>query len=920
MSKLARLLFICGAIFLLPNLLQATHNRAGEISVEQVGDCQTSLTVKATITTYTKASSIAADRDSLQICWGDGFCEMVARSNGNGTALPNDTKLNLYVAFHTYPGRGTFEISMTDPNRNEGILNVNFPNSVTVPFHLQTNYTFLNCQFDGTNSTPILLQPPIDIGCVGQPFEHNPLPIDPDDDSLSFQLVVPLQAVDVPVPNYQWPNEVGVSPDNNYQLNQITGIFTWDAPQIAGEYNIAMYIISWRGGVAIDTVLRDMQILIQDCGDNRPPEIETEDFICVVAGETVNFDVIATDPDAGQMVELTALGGPFEVSTGQATFNAPTGYQVPPVIGNFNWNTTCEHIRGQPYTIVFRAIDNFAGNFGLADLKTVRILVVGPAPEDVQAEPQSNQINVSWFDPYVCEEVDDDYFIGFSVWRREGSNPFVVDDCEPGLDGKGYSRMIVNTNEVQNGRYFFADTDVERGRTYCYRILARFARETSIEPPQYYNVVESLPSLEVCMQLSRDVPLMTNVDVDVTSTTNGQIKVKWTKPDPEDLDTLQNPGPYTYEVLRSTGIREDGFTPIGVSFTSPTFWQANDTSFTDVNLNTTDNAYTYQIAFYTEGNTSSSGEPLGFSNFASSPFLGIASTDETNNLSWEYDVPWENFKHNVYRLNGLGDWVQIGTTEEPFYSDQGLVNGREYCYYVETIGDYNVDGIDGPLLNRSQESCGIPLDTIPPCPPELTVNNLCNDEAFSCIESDLVNDLEWINPMNLCAETDDVVTYRVYYAPFEDSEFEFLTVIDFATDTVFEHRPEFGIAGCYAVTAVDTFDNESRFSNIFCVDNCPVYELPNAFTPNGDNQNDLFIPYPYCFIEEVEFQVVNRWGEVVFETTDPDLNWDGKNRRGQDLPQGVYYYTCKVFERRVSGIVPGPEILKGYIELVRDVR
>ncbi|MCB0643911.1 MAG: gliding motility-associated C-terminal domain-containing protein, partial [Phaeodactylibacter sp.] len=457
----------------------------------------------------------------------------------------------------------------------------------------------------------------------------------------------------------------------------------------------------------------------------------------------------------------------------------------------------------------------------------------------------------------------------------------------------------------------------ERGRTYCYRILARFARETTLEPPQYYNVVESLPSMEVCMQLSRDVPLMTNVDVDVTSPTNGQIKVRWTKPNPEDLDTLVNPGPYTYEVLRATGIQGTGLTPIGVSFTSPTFWQANDTSFTDNSgLNTLDNAYTYQIAFY----TGPQNERLGNSNYASSPFLGIASTDETNNLSWDYDVPWENFEHRIFRLNGNSEWVQIGTSTEPFYSDQGLVNGREYCYYVETIGDYNVDGIDGPLYNRSQESCGTPLDTIPPCPPALSVKNLCSDEAFSCIESDLINDLDWINPMNLCPETDDVVSYNIYYAPFENSEFELLESIDLSTDTVYQHRPDIGIAGCYAVTAVDTFFNESAFSNIVCVDNCPVYELPNAFTPNGDNQNDLFIPYPYCFIEEVEFQVINRWGEVVFETNNPDLNWDGRNSRGQDLPQGVYYYTCKVFERRVTGIVPSPELLKGYIELVRDMR
>ena len=58
--------------------LYATHNRAGEISIQQTGP----LTVRATIVTYTKASSVQADRDTLEICWGDGFCEKVNRSNG----------------------------------------------------------------------------------------------------------------------------------------------------------------------------------------------------------------------------------------------------------------------------------------------------------------------------------------------------------------------------------------------------------------------------------------------------------------------------------------------------------------------------------------------------------------------------------------------------------------------------------------------------------------------------------------------------------------------------------------------------------------------------------------------------------------------------------------------------------------------
>jgi gliding motility-associated-like protein len=106
-------------------------------------------------------------------------------------------------------------------------------------------------------------------------------------------------------------------------------------------------------------------------------------------------------------------------------------------------------------------------------------------------------------------------------------------------------------------------------------------------------------------------------------------------------------------------------------------------------------------------------------------------------------------------------------------------------------------------------------------------------------------------------------------------------------------------------------------SEKICVENCPFYDLPNTFTPNGDNQNDFFIPREFCFIERVDFQVYDRWGSLVFQTDNPELNWDGRNSRGDFLEAGTYYYRCQVFERRVDGVFANPELLRGYIELIR---
>lgn len=914
-------------IILASQMALATHNRAGQISIKQVGNCTQSLTIEATIITFTKASSRPADRDTLTICWGDGTCERVLRNNGpgnppSGEILENDTKFNIYTATHTYSTRGTYVVSMTDPNRNGGILNVNYPNSEQIRFHIQTTYTIPNPQFQGCNDTPVLLQPPIDIGCVGRVFTHNPNAYDADNDSLSYHFITPLQDVQQTVPNYLFPDMINSGSNNQLTIDEVTGDIVWNAPQKPGEYNLAMIIVSHRDGEPIDTVVRDMQILIEDC-DNQPPIVDTEfDEICVIAGEVIEFPVTVTAPDfeVNQLVRLTALGGPFEVDLSPATLTpVDNSFQNDPLTKIFRWETRCEHISDQYYSVVFRGVDNFFGDTtGLATLKTVRIKVVGPPPQDVDVVAGSGQVELSWEKPYECDQdmISNDGFRGFTVWRREGGNPPPIDTCAPELIG--YTKLNFEpTMDSLEGRYYYNDNQVERGRNYCYRVVAEFSQITP-NGNYIYNRVESLPSDEVCVQLNRDIPLITKVDVQTTSASDGTIEVCWTKPKAADLDTVNNPGPYTYEVLRATGItnNDSDFLPNGITYTSPTFAQANDTCFVDTQLNTVANPYTYKINFYVAG----ANQPLGATNPASSVFLNIAPTDEANVLSWTEMVPWENDEYTIFKKNDQGEFEEVATVTGSTYRDQGLINGQEYCYKVQSSGSYRVDGVPSPLINNSQEACQAPFDNVPPCEPELVVDDICDDN-IDCTDVELlVNKLDWTNPNETCEDTDDVASYNIYYSATQDGEFTLVGMTNDAADTFFDHQPGESIAGCYAVTALDGLGNESPMSNIVCVENCPIYNLPNAFTPNGDGQNDLFTPYPYCFVAQVEFKVYNRWGEVIFETTDPGINWNGENLRGEQLADATYYYTCMIFAQTVEGIVALPDELSGYIELIRNAR
>lgn len=72
----------------------------------------------------------------------------------------------------------------------------------------------------------------------------------------------------------------------------------------------------------------------------------------------------------------------------------------------------------------------------------------------------------------------------------------------------------------------------------------------------------------------------------------------------------------------------------------------------------------------------------------------------------------------------------------------------------------------------------------------------------------------------------------------------------------------------------------------------PLLDVSNAFTPNGDGVNDLVFVRGYG-ISKMTWRIYNRWGTIVFETTDRKQGWDGYYK-GQLQPLEVYHYTLDV--------------------------
>jgi hypothetical protein len=301
--------------------------------------------------------------------------------------------------------------------------------------------------------------------------------------------------------------------------------------------------------------------------------------------------------------------------------------------------------------------------------------------------------------------------------------------------------------------------------------------------------------------------------------------------------------------------------------------------------------------------------------------------------------------------------VNVNTSGFTF-SDDGSFNNTPldantvYCYKVLTRGTYGNDLIPAPLINYSQKLCAQPNDNVPPCKPDLKVTQpTCEDKlnALSCGFSISNNVLTWTRPTDPACRN-DVVSYNVYVSLKKGMDFNLLA--ENVRDTFYIHAGLSSSARCYKIEAVDRSGNKSEMSEEFCFDNCPYYELPNVFTPGGlDECNNLFSAFSdrvkvgegnigpcgevdlvrlrsKCarYVQAVEFRVYNRWGLEVYNYTGDIfgtggeksiyIDWDGKDSKGSELSEGIYYYVAEVTYDVVDP-AQAVQSMKGWVHLVR---
>jgi len=878
MKRLLNILFfllICVAV-------HATHNRAGQLLYKHISGYTYEFTQIQFYYTYSPATRQRI-LEGLNAKWGDNTLSRMTCIETE--TLPDSYTRCVFRAQHTFPGPGAYTIIVEDPNRNQGIENI--PNSVYVHFCVKT--VFRIDPNTGPNNTPELLTYPIDKAAVGRRFVHNPSAFDTDGDSLSYEIAICLREGGIEIETYRFPDAT-----NELYVDKITGDYVWDAPVKAGFYNIAMKIKEWRWNgremINISSILRDMQIEVVD-SKNTPPKLNIPKDTCVIAGARISIPVYATDSDM-DLIKLTATGGPFQVATSPAE-NLKIDDEGPGFTNaTFTWQTDNSHVRKQPYTVVFKAEDQNT-EVKLVSFANYNITVIADSVKNLKADAEKKEIQLEW-KRSVCNHAS-----GYEIYRRIGSYDGELRPCDTGVPaGWGYEK-VATLNGINNTTY--RDNNNGRGLSpgleYCYRVVAIFA-----------DGAKSLPSVEVCASLLSGTPPMITTSVKKLHE-SGEILVEWLeKPVKKVIDDYIALNPdkqdntFEYRLFHSLDSM--------VKFDrKPERWKQErlkllgDTVVYDFAANTiTQFPHYFKVELWDK-----TAEAIVIDDeyeIASTLYPILKPSDKSIIIAFGRYTPWVNMEYDIYLCMKTGtdceptELVAKGISGERYLVEK-LSNGKEYCFRIESRGFRKIDGIEYRNTNWSHVACVIPYDNVPPCPPELEAKSICEESR---------NLLEWSYP-TFPTESScwyDVEKYHIYFSQ-DPARYPYDRVGSVTNRDEFTYSHEGTMKGCYYVTAVDTAGNQSHGSNIVCLDECGEYDLPNVFTPNGDGINDIFKSYNPGGVRQVDMKIYNRVGQLVFKTTDPDINWDGRYMdTNRFVPSGVYYYYCDVYEDRLTGqkIIP----------------
>jgi hypothetical protein len=373
----------------------------------------------------------------------------------------------------TFPANGNYMIKWDDCCRNDAIINMAAPLSEHMDF-----LTFVSVDSSNPNSTPTFLTPPVAYLPVDSIWQYNPLPFDPDGDSLVWTISVPLGAgspIPVDVVGYVSLSDTLLYSNSNgiFSIDAITGQISWN-PKMVGNFVAAFAIAEYRNGVLIGGMSRDMQFIVVPNTLNAMPQISNMQslptnnigypYIKIAPGQNYQVSLLASDPDVNDVVSLEAFGESFGLSTAPSLFSYTSTGNGNEVEGTFSWTPDMIHVRPNPYLVVFRTSDNFFYYDETVQievtLNTTAIQELGDFKvQDIYPNPASTNFTL----PLSLAKGND---IEVSIYNVLG-----VKVSSEQLNLSPGNHILVKNFDLQSGQYFVSITDVNGLRIITKKLL-----------------------------------------------------------------------------------------------------------------------------------------------------------------------------------------------------------------------------------------------------------------------------------------------------------------------------------------------------------------------------------------------------------------------------------------------------------------
>lgn len=861
---------------------KATHAAGGELIYQWISDS----TYKITFKFYRDCAGVAAPSAVTACCTNKcdttsvffaSLLPIVSLPDGRPNGSPvnpgcpqypttcNGGALNGYAEWWyegtiTLPYRcNNWRFAIDIQSRNNAVNNI-VPNNV---FPFPANYSLyleatLNNVLAQGASSPYFMTKPVPYVCLNEPYSYNSGTIDPDGDSLSFEMIQP-QTDNGICPYLSAPmlfntaipynlNDNPLACNNTFQLNARTGQMNF-TPAIQQVAVLTMRTNKYRNGVLIGSIMRDVEVIVITC-NNPAPTVSvplsvvngdyTNGILHTCAGNALQFCMQFISPDTGAVLVVRDNANPA-IQGANVTYS---GLITDSVRSCINWTPTAlqEGLHVLVYTVV-----------------------------DSQCKPPGILVTRSFSVPvYVYPTL------------RGGNDTTICLGDAAQLNAKGGSSF----------KWSVLSGDISSlSCTNCSNPVTRPVTTTSYLVKNNYFDTTVCKTSDTVVVYVRTGP-GTSIDTAVTKCHNDTAQLI--------LQVNPNTGGYSFQWYPANFLSSDtaqqpfSWAPVSTKYTVKVLQPGNVCpSYDTVQL------FVPAAPSFIADSIACIGELLRFNN-TSSPGLntwlwqfGNGSSSTLKNPAYAYPAP------GTYHVSLVGypcadtAYRQI-IVDTPSYvrfttDTKAVCIGTPIHFYpahtggadslLWTFGDgsgglgatvehaYDVPGIMQVTLTAKYRAC-----------PEASFSDTMQAYPFPVV--------------NIGADT--AVCPGQFPVVLTNHATNIFPLVNHWSTGATAPAITINQAGSYWLTA-DAGHGCTTTDTILVSDNCYA-DIPNAFSPNGDGNHDYFFPRALLTsgADAFHMSIFNRWGQLIFETSNMDgRGWDGK-MNGVDQPQGVYIYQLEI--------------------------